>query len=158
MIGGRLNTVRVTHRGQLLAAACTFQAMPIVAALIIDIVAGKHLSGFAQYALIALLGIAMGTQNAVARKLAVPDLTTTVLTLTMTGISADARLAGGSGSRIGRRALAVLCMFLGALAGALLVRRANGALALALALALLAIVTATAALLSRGETAWSHPV
>jgi uncharacterized membrane protein YoaK (UPF0700 family) len=156
-VGGRLNRLRVTHRGQLLAAACTFQAMLIVAALIIDVVAGKVLSGFAQYALIALLGIAMGTQNAAARKLAVPDLTTTVLTLTIVGISADARMAGGSGSRIGRRLLAVLCMFVGALAGAVLVLRANGALALVLALALLAIVTATAATLSREQTSWSHP-
>ncbi len=155
--GGRLNSRRVHHRGQLLAAACTFQAMLIVAALVIDVVAGKHLSGFAQYALIALLGVAMGTQNAVARKLAVPDLTTTVLTLTIVGISADARVTGGSGSRIGRRLLAVLCMFAGALAGALLVLRANGALALVLALALLAIVTATAALVSRQATTWSHP-
>ena len=33
----------------------------------------------------------MGAQNATARKLAVPDLTTTVLTLTITGIAADSR-------------------------------------------------------------------
>jgi hypothetical protein len=31
----------------------------------------------------------MGVQNAVARQLAVPDLTTTVLTMTLTGIAAD---------------------------------------------------------------------
>ena len=159
LIGGRFEDgVRVHHRGQLLAAACTAQAMLIVVALVIDIVAGKNaLTGFAQYALIALLGVAMGTQNAVARKLAVPDLTTTVLTLTITGISADARMTGGPGSRIGRRLLAVLSMFVGALAGALLVLYANRAFALALALALLAVVTATAALLSREETTWSHP-
>ena len=51
----------------------------------------------------ALLALAMGIQNAVARRLAVPDLTTTVLTMTLTGIAADVRakdhgragLAGG---------------------------------------------------------------
>ena len=39
-----------------------------------------------QYLIIAALSIAMGLQNATARRLAVPDLTTTVLTLTLTGI------------------------------------------------------------------------
>ena len=43
----------------------------------------------ARYALIVPLAIAMGIQNATARRLAVPDLTTTVLTLTLTGITAD---------------------------------------------------------------------
>jgi hypothetical protein len=33
-------------------------------------------------------------QNSTARKLAVPDLTTTVLTLTITGIAADSPVAG----------------------------------------------------------------
>jgi len=39
--------------------------------------------------LIGLLALAMGGQNAVVRRLAVPDLTTTVLTLTVTGLVAD---------------------------------------------------------------------
>jgi uncharacterized membrane protein YoaK (UPF0700 family) len=156
-VGGRLNSLRVTHRGQLLAAGSTFQAMLIVVALVIDLVAGKVIAGVVQYVLIALLGAAMGIQNAVARKIAVPDLTTTVLTLTIAGISADARVTGGPGSRLGRRLLAVLTMVVGALAGALLVLRANAALALVLTLVLLAVVTATAALLSREETSWSRP-
>ena len=42
-----------------------------------------------RYALIVALSLTMGAQNATARKLAVPDLTTTVLTLTITGIAAD---------------------------------------------------------------------
>src|ERR1700735_3481689 len=41
------------------------------------------------FALIALTALAMGTRNAPFGKLAVPDLTTTVLTLTITGIGAD---------------------------------------------------------------------
>jgi len=40
--------------------------------------------------LVGMLAVAMGAQNAVARRLAVPDLTTTVLTLTVTGLVADA--------------------------------------------------------------------
>jgi uncharacterized membrane protein YoaK (UPF0700 family) len=49
-----------------------------------------------QYSLIALLALAMGAQNAAARRLAVPDRTTTVLTLTLTGLAADSTWAGGS--------------------------------------------------------------
>jgi hypothetical protein len=44
-------------------------------------------ASFEQYLLIAALAIAMGMQNAVARRLAVPDLTITVLTLTLTGFA-----------------------------------------------------------------------
>jgi uncharacterized membrane protein YoaK (UPF0700 family) len=153
--GGRLARLRPAHRGQLLAVACAVQSMLVVIALAVDLVAGRAPTGAAQYVLIALVGAAMGLQNAIARKLAVPDLTTTVLTLTITGISADAKIAGGGGARVGRRLLAVLSMFVGALAGALLVFHANSALALLLALALLAAVTAAAALVSRGSPSWA---
>ena len=40
--------------------------------------------------------------------------------MTLTGIASDSALAGGAGSRIGRRILAVGAMLLGALIGALL--------------------------------------
>jgi uncharacterized membrane protein YoaK (UPF0700 family) len=56
---------------------------------------------------------AMGIQNTAARRLAVPDLTTTVLTMTLTGIAADS--GRNSGLTTTRRALAVLTMLLGAL-------------------------------------------
>jgi uncharacterized membrane protein YoaK (UPF0700 family) len=39
---------------------------------------------FQPFALIALTALAMGTRNAAVRKLAIPDLTTAVLTLTIT--------------------------------------------------------------------------
>jgi uncharacterized membrane protein YoaK (UPF0700 family) len=157
LVGGRLARLRAVHRGQLLAAACAFQSLLIVIALIVDLVAGKSPGGAVQYVLIALLGAAMGLQNAIARKLAVPDLTTTVLTLTITGISADTKFAGGGGARVGRRLLSILCMFVGALAGALLVLHANSVLALLLTLALLAAVTAATALVSRGNPGWARP-
>jgi hypothetical protein len=58
----------------------------------------------------------MGVQNATARRLAVADLTTTVLTLTLTGIASDSRLGGGSGAHTVRRVIAVAAMLLGAVA------------------------------------------
>jgi len=72
--------------------------------------------------LIALLALAMGLRTATVRRLAVPDLTTTVLTMTMTGLAADSPLAGGSGEGSARRAAAVVAMAAGALAGALLLK------------------------------------
>jgi uncharacterized membrane protein YoaK (UPF0700 family) len=58
-------------------------------------------------ALIVALGIGMGIQNATARALAVPDMTTTVLTLTLTGLAADSMLPGATHSSVSRRLLAV---------------------------------------------------
>jgi uncharacterized membrane protein YoaK (UPF0700 family) len=66
---------------------------------------------------IALTAVVMGLRNAVVRKLAVPDLTTTVLTLTIAGFAADSSLAGGDNPRWGRRVTAVLAMLIGAIAG-----------------------------------------
>jgi len=109
-------------------------------------VAGQHLGTGSRYALIALLALAMGVQNATARRLAVADLTTTVLTLTLTGIAADSWLGGGrgSGARTSRRVLAVIAMLLGAIAGALLLLQLAPVAPLVLAVALLAFVTVAA--------------
>jgi uncharacterized membrane protein YoaK (UPF0700 family) len=82
------------------------------------------------YAVIALLALAMGVRNATVRKLAVPDLTTTVMTLTLTGLVADP--AGGAPRNSRRRSGAVVALLLGALVGALLEKH-NLALALVVA-------------------------
>jgi uncharacterized membrane protein YoaK (UPF0700 family) len=74
------------------------------------------------YAFIILTALAMGVRNATIRKLAVPDLTTTVLTLTLTGLAADSSLARGSDPRWQRRVGSVLAMFGGAALGAICVR------------------------------------
>jgi uncharacterized membrane protein YoaK (UPF0700 family) len=72
--------------------------------------------------MIALLALAMGVRNATVRRIAVPDLTTTVLTMTLTGLAADSPLFGGTGKGSLRRTVAVLAMLIGALAGALLLK------------------------------------
>ncbi|CAM5630617.1 hypothetical protein SFUMM280S_02716 [Streptomyces fumanus] len=51
------------------------------------------------YTLIAVTAFAMGLRNATVRRLGVPDLTTTVLTMTLTGLAADSRAGGGPGTR-----------------------------------------------------------
>jgi uncharacterized membrane protein YoaK (UPF0700 family) len=102
-----------------------------------------HAGTASAYVTIALLALGMGVRNASVRALAVPDLTTTVLTLTLTGLAADSPLGGGSGKGTLRRSAAVLAMLLGALAGALLLKAHSG---LTLALAATAGVTLVALL------------
>jgi uncharacterized membrane protein YoaK (UPF0700 family) len=78
-------------------------------------------NSFQPFALIALTALAMGTRNAAVRKLAIPDLTTTVLTLTITGIGADSSLANGNNPRLARRVASVAAMFFGAALGAIVI-------------------------------------
>jgi len=84
-------------------------------------------TSFQPFALIALTALAMGTRNAAVRKLAIPDLTTTVLTLTITGIGADSSLAKGNNPRLARRVASVAAMFLGAAVGAVVIHHSISA-------------------------------
>jgi uncharacterized membrane protein YoaK (UPF0700 family) len=93
---------------------------------------------FQPFTLIALTALAMGTRNAAVRKLAIPDLTTTVLTLTITGIGADSSLAHGSNPRLTRRIASVAALILGAALGAVLIHHSISA-ALWLATAISAV-------------------
>ena len=92
-------------------------------------------------ALIALTALAMGARNAAVRKLAIPDVTTTVLTMTLTGIAADSSLANGNNVRLARRIGAVLAMFSGAALGAVVISYSVAA-ALGLAAAISALCNA----------------
>ena len=93
------------------------------------------------HALIALTALAMGVRNAAVRKLAIPDVTTTVLTLTLTGIAADSSLANGNNVRLAKRIGAVLAMFSGAALGAVIIGYSIAA-ALGLAAAISALCNA----------------
>jgi len=84
---------------------------------------GSAAEGHQLYSMIVLTSVAMGMRNAGVRKLAIPDLTTTVLTLTITGLAADSSLAGGSNPRWQRRTAAVFALFAGAGLGAILLER-----------------------------------
>jgi uncharacterized membrane protein YoaK (UPF0700 family) len=150
---GRLATRLGDNRSNQLRMAAGTQVVLVTAAIPVAAVAGDHIGSASRYALIALLALAMGIQNATARRLAVADLTTTVLTLTLTGIAADSQLAGGSGAKTGRRVLAVAAMLLGAVIGALLLLKIAPVAPLALADAILAIVCVAAHRSSQGERA-----
>ena len=115
----------------------------------------RRTTGF-RYGLIVVLGISMGIQNAAARKLAVPDLTTTVLTMTITGITADSPIAGKSGARTGRRGLTVVAMFAGAIVGAVLIVHLQMVYPLAIALIVAATVAGTTRVLGASNPAWTR--
>jgi uncharacterized membrane protein YoaK (UPF0700 family) len=116
--GGRLGYRAGKHRGRFLATAVLMEVAIVALALVVSVLSADFRSELSRYSLIVLLALAMGLQNAVARKLGIPDLTTTVLTLTLTGLAADSALAGGKSPRTARRLLAAASMFVGAALGA----------------------------------------
>ena len=121
VVGGRIVARCGHHRGRHLATSMAVEAVFLAASVVLALWSSNAPQHAFRYALIVVLSLATGVQNASIRKLAVPDLTTTVLTMTVTGIGADSALGGGTGSKSGRRLVAVAAMFLGALLGALLV-------------------------------------
>jgi len=124
--------------------ATGIQLLLFTSAILVAATAGNHVGSESRYALIILLARAVAVQNATAGRLAVPDLTTTVLTLTPTGSAADSQLAGGSGADTPPgRLRSVTAMLLGAAIGALLVRKVGPASSLALAAGILAVVRRT---------------
>ncbi|MEU0208804.1 YoaK family protein [Streptomyces canus] len=96
------------------------------------------------YTLIAVTAFAMGLRNATVRKLGVPDLTTTVLTMTLTGLAADSRAGGGSGIRSPRRTASVIAMVAGAGVGAWLVLHHGLGIPLAISAGLVAVLAVVA--------------
>jgi uncharacterized membrane protein YoaK (UPF0700 family) len=156
-IGGRITHRHLAHRGRMMRVAALVQLLVTTAAFIVALACDTPYGTGPAIVLISLLGVGMGLQNATARALGVPDLTTTVLTLTVTGISADSRAAGGQNSRAGRRLLSVLSMFLGALIGAALIGAGLDAWVLLAAVVLLAIVAAAGIRASRSDKPWVSP-
>jgi uncharacterized membrane protein YoaK (UPF0700 family) len=142
-----------SDRARLLATGSGIELAFVSAGLVVTAASGSQPSAVGQAVTAAALAVGTGLQNAVVRRLAVPDLTTTVLTMTLTGIAADIR-AGRPSPAFARRVLAVVTMFLGALIGAVLVMHVDTAAALAGAAAVLAVVTVSAFGATRRPGAW----
>jgi uncharacterized membrane protein YoaK (UPF0700 family) len=153
--GGRMAHTYGGHRGRHLLLAASLQGVLVLAAFVVALCLAQPYGAGAVVALVVLLGIGMGLQNATARALAVPDLTTTVLTLTLTGISADSAAAGGKGSKLGRRAVSIVSMFVGGAVGAVLVETHHGPWSLLVALALLGLVIALASRTVGSSESWT---
>lgn len=134
---GRHHADLPQRRWLLVAAAVETLLLWIAAGVAVGFDNASQTPGLSLFAIIALTGLAMGFRNATIRQLKVPDLTTTVLTLTVTGLAADSSLAGGSNPNWGRRVASIAAIFLGAAIGAVLVMQAGLALPLFLAGALI---------------------
>ena len=150
-LGGMLVSRTGHDRALLLLSAAASELILVATAL--AVAASVPVLSVPRDILAALLAAAMGIQNAAARRLAVPDLTTTVLTMTLTGIAADLRARNHGPAQL-RRLLAVATMLAGAVAGAWLVLRISPAAALGLAASLLAVVTTAAAAAARRPGKW----
>jgi uncharacterized membrane protein YoaK (UPF0700 family) len=153
--GGRVGLRIGQHRGRHLAGATLIECALVVVTLVVSMLAGDFNDYAVRYALIVLLAITMGFQNATARRLGVPNLTTTVLTMALTGLAADSNWAGGKHSPSGPRLAAIAAMLLGAALGAAVISRSGASAALALALALLAIVAVAAYRQSSSPAIWT---
>ncbi len=78
--------------------------------------------GGGRFVVTGILSFAMGIQNAMLRRWGVANLATNVMTLTMTALLADSRLAGGPGTHAGRRAASLAIFAASATLGAFLLR------------------------------------
>ncbi len=157
LAGGWLGARSPEHRGRTLRAATATQAVLVAIALLVALPASEPLHSGTRYALLVPLALGMGIQNAAAQRLAIPELTTTVLTRTLTGLASEASFIGGAGSQAGRRILAVAAMLLGALTGGLLVLHVSVAAALAVACAIVLTVALAVHVLSSQTAAWIKP-
>ena len=128
--GGRLaHTLAGTRPGVWLVVVFTGEALALGLVAVLTGVGVLPFSGHGSFATIAVLAAALGLQNSTVRHLGAADLTTTVLTLTLTGLAADSVLAGGPGAKPHRRLGSVAAMLAGAAAGAGLLRWSPAAVA-----------------------------
>ena len=156
VLGGQIVQRFGRHRGRHVAVATATQALLLVVAMVLAFVGARPFDSGVRYTLITLLAIAMGVQNSSVHQLAVPDLTTTVLTLTVTGIGADRRDRWWDGLQVGRPLVSVMAMFLGALAGAALILHVHVALPIVIALVLVVAIAVVSHVSGRSDPAWTH--
>lgn len=154
-VGGLAYARLGDHRGRLVRAVTGAELALLVIALVVAVVARPHLGAGARDAMVALTALCFGAQTAAARELAVFDLSTTVLSRTLSAIAADRAQPGAFALVL--RLLAVGAMLGGAAVGGLLVLHASLAAALGVAVALVAAVAAAAHLGSRAPAAWHDP-
>jgi uncharacterized membrane protein YoaK (UPF0700 family) len=144
VVAGRLGkelTGRSLRTWLTTAALIEAAALWIAAAVAVRFDVATPLTEWRLFTIIALTAMAMGFRNATVRQLKVPDLTTTVLTLTLTGLAADSPFSGGRSPNWPRRVASVVAIFLGAALGAFLVTRVGLACPLAIAGALVLLGT-----------------
>jgi uncharacterized membrane protein YoaK (UPF0700 family) len=142
IVGGRLAR-RLDHNARRWMVVALSLEVVLLAAL--SVLAGSGVLDYqdnSKLFLIAGLAVAFGLQNATARQLGVQELSTTVLTSTISSLGFDSRLGGGTGEREKLRIAVVLTICAGAAVGASMTR-----FAVAGVIALAAAVVAVSALI-----------
>ena len=138
LAGGRLAR-RFRPVRTLLLVAMVVEAACITAAATVAGTVPAVGSGWPRYTVIALLAGGVGLRNSAVRRLGVPDMSTTVLTTTLTGLASRSRLAGGTNPHARLGTTSVVCMFGGALVGAVLVLHAGATWSLGVAAGIVAV-------------------
>ncbi len=147
-VTGGILAGRVRVRRRLVLTTMALEAVLTLGAVVVVALVSQPGAGWPRYVVVAVLAFSVGTRNAAVRRLGVPDMTTTVLTSTLTGLASESTAAGGTNPNVRNRGASVLAMFAGALVGAGLVLHAGAAWSLGAAVAL---VVASAAYFSRQE-------
>ncbi len=141
VVAGRVSAHVTAVRRLLVVAMAVEGVLTGVAAVVAAAV--PHLdAGWPRFTVIALLAFSVGMRNAAVQRTGVRDMTTTVLTSTLTRLASESTLAGGSNPNVGLRTTSVACMFAGAVAGAALVLHVDPAWPLALACTLVLFTAA----------------
>lgn len=126
MLAGRLDSLFAKRaRNIWLTAAFAIETLFMLGAMTVSWYfepRGGQYVPTAIYGIIALTALGMGMRNGTVKRLAVPDLTTTVLTLTVAALAFDFSLTPGNNPRWRRRAGSVLMMFSGAFVGVQLLK------------------------------------
>jgi uncharacterized membrane protein YoaK (UPF0700 family) len=120
-LGGQFIVSAAGDRSPRLHHALICEGILVLIAAVLAAVTAPQVGALPAYIVIALLALAMGIRNATVRKIGFPDLTTTVLTMTITGLASEPLNRDTRGAHL-RRLGAVATMLIGALAGGLLVK------------------------------------
>ncbi|TCC54879.1 DUF1275 domain-containing protein [Kribbella pittospori] len=126
LAGGRAARVMESRPRRWLASAFGAQAIVLWLCALLVGVGVLEETGGTSYVLIVALAACFGLQNATVRHVAPRDMTTTVLTLTLTGLAADSVLGNGRSVKPHRRLGSIAAMLVGAAVGALLLRWTTG--------------------------------
>ncbi|MCH4160318.1 YoaK family protein [Bifidobacterium sp.] len=153
--GGLLIKAFGRHRGRHLLASLLLQDAVVAVALIVSVVLPINQT-YTMEALTVLLAISFGLQNSTVRALRVPDMTTTVLTLTMTGIASDLSKTGSGRAQLGRRSASIASMFIGAIVGTVLIRFAQYWLVLVIAFIVIMLCTLLSLRLRNSKAPWTQ--
>jgi len=153
VLGALLGAAVAGRRGRpaRLPTALGLELLLVAAALVVTI-AGSIGQPWWRDAVVALLALAMGVQNAMIRRMSIPEANTTVLTSSLGSLAADVVAVGGRPARAGRRIATVVCIFLGGALGAELQRHGT---AWSLTAALVLVAASTVVLRRAG---WPAPV